>query len=60
MFLGNTLVSFDTRNSKTKDVSQFDLCPKSDQHEFSFNNLHTLSRGKVMRINKMITKGERL
>ena len=25
MFLGNTLVSFETRNSKTKDVSQFDL-----------------------------------
>ena len=29
--------------------------PNSDQHQFSPNNIHTLSRDKVMRINKMIT-----
>ena len=28
--------------------------PNSDQHQFSPNNIHTMSRGKVMRINKMI------
>ena len=32
------------------------LSAKSDQHQFSPNNIHTLSRDKVMRINKMITK----
>ena len=31
------------------------LSPKSDQHQFSPNNIHTLSRKKVRRINKMIT-----
>ena len=30
------------------------LSPNSDQHQFSPNNIHTLSRDKVMRINKMI------
>ena len=29
--------------------------PNNDQQQFSPNNIHTLSRGKVMRINKMIT-----
>ena len=29
-----------------------------DQHQFSPNNIHTLSREKVMRIAKMITKEE--
>ena len=29
--------------------------PNSDQHQFSPNDIHTLSRDKVMRINKMIT-----
>ena len=31
------------------------LSPNSDQDQFSPNNIHTLSRDKVMRINKMIT-----
>ena len=31
------------------------LSPNSDQHQFSPNNIHTLSRDWVMRINKMIT-----
>ena len=30
------------------------LSPNSDQQQFSPNNVHTLSRDKVMRINKMI------
>ena len=29
-----------------------------DQKQFSPNNIHTLSRDKVTRINKMITKGK--
>ena len=32
------------------------LSPNSDQHQFSPNDIHTLSRDKVMTINKMITK----
>ena len=32
------------------------LSPNSDQHQFPPNNIHTLSRNKVMRINEMITK----
>ena len=31
------------------------LSPNSDQHQFSPNNIHRLSRDKVVRINKMIT-----
>ena len=31
------------------------LSANSDQHQFSSNDIHTLSKGKVMRINKMIT-----
>ena len=30
------------------------LSPSSDQQQFSPDNIHTLSRDKVMRINKMI------
>ena len=30
------------------------LSPNSDQQQFSPNNIHTLSRDKVMRINKII------
>ena len=30
------------------------LSPNSDQHQFSPNNIHTLSRDKVMRINRII------
>ena len=29
--------------------------PNSDQHQFSPNNIHTMSRDLVMRINKLIT-----
>ena len=32
------------------------LSPNGDQHIFSPNDIHTLSRDKVMRIHKMITK----
>ena len=32
------------------------LSPNGDQHQFPPNNIHTLSREKVMRIAKMITK----
>ena len=32
------------------------LSPNIDQHQFSPNNIHTLSRAKVMRINQMITR----
>ena len=32
------------------------LSPNSDQHQFSPDNIRTLSRDMVMRINKMITK----
>ena len=31
------------------------LSPNGDQHQFSPNDIHTLSRDYVMRINKMIT-----
>ena len=34
--------------------------PNSDQHEFSPNNIHMLSREMVMRINQMITKEKML
>ena len=36
------------------------LSPNGDQHQFSPNNIHTLSRDKVMRIYKMINKGKML
>ena len=32
------------------------LSPNGDQHQFSPENIHTLSKEKVMRINNMITK----
>ena len=32
--------------------------PKSDRHQFSPNNIHTMSRDKVLRINKMIISGK--
>ena len=31
------------------------LSPNGDQHQFSPNNIHTLSRDTVMRINEIIT-----
>ena len=36
------------------------LSSNSDQQQFSLNNIHTMSRGKVMRINKMIAEGKML
>ena len=36
------------------------LHPKSDQHQFSPNNISRSSRVKVMRITKLITKGKML
>ena len=32
------------------------LSPNNDQHQFSPNNIHRLSRAKSMRINELITK----
>ena len=32
------------------------LGANSEQHQFSPNNINTMSRDKVVRINKMITK----
>ena len=40
-------------------VSFYPSSSKSDQHEFS-RNINTLSKEKVMRINKMITLGKML
>ena len=34
------------------------LSPKSDQNQFSPNNIDTSSKEMVMRINKMINKGK--
>ena len=34
--------------------------PKSDQHQFSPNNISRLSRVKIMRITKLMTKGRML
>ena len=34
----------------------YPLSPDSDQHQFSPNDTHSLSRDQVMRINKIITK----
>ena len=36
------------------------LSPDGDQHQFSPNDIRTLSRDKVMRINEMITKEKML
>ena len=36
------------------------LSPNSDQHQFSPNDIHTLAREKVMRINEMLTKEKML
>ena len=36
------------------------LSPNTDQHQFSPNNIHRLSRDKGVRINIMITKGKML
>ena len=36
------------------------LSPNGDQDQFSPNDIHTLSRDKVMRINEMISKEKML
>ena len=36
------------------------VSPNSDNHQFSFNNIHTLSREIVTRINQMITREKML
>ena len=36
------------------------VSPNGDQDQFSLNDVHTLSRDKVMRINEMITKEKML
>ena len=50
-----TILSTD---SKVRIISYSVINPlssNSDQHQFSPNDTHTVSRDKVMRINKMIT-----
>ena len=51
----------DTSVPKQPSKSINPLSPKSDQHQFSPNNIHTLSREMVKRIiNQMITNGKML
>ena len=51
----------DTSVPKQLSKSINPLSPKSDQHQFSPNNIHTLSREMVERIiNEMITNGKML
>ena len=38
--------------------SDWSLSPKSDQHEFSLNNIKTSSIEKVRRSNKLMNKGD--
>ena len=38
--------------------SGWSLSPKSDQHEFSLNNIKTLSKENVRRSSKLMNKGE--
>ena len=45
-------------NDKKSSVNR--LSPKSDQHQFSPNNINTWSREKGMRTDEMINKGEKL
>ena len=51
-----------TNSYKAQDlnlkVSSYPSSSKSDQHEFSSRNINTLSKEKVMGINKMITLGK--
>ena len=48
------------RSLNTVDNVLNPLGPKSDQHQFSPNNISRSSRVKVMRITKFITKGRML
>ena len=45
-------------HTRNQGINPFD--PKSDQHQFSPNNISRSSRVKVMRITKLITKGKML
>ena len=53
-----THISQKQRESSWIETSLNPLSANSNQKQFSPNNIHTLSRGMVMRINKMITKGK--
>ena len=52
------LVSVVTKNTSGQLWWINPFSPSGDQHQFSPDNIHTLSRAKVMRINKMITNEE--
>ena len=47
-------------NKYNKNTFLNSLGPKSDQHQFSANNISRSSRVKVMRITKLTTKGRSL
>ena len=53
-----THISQNQRESSSTETSLNPLSVNSDKKQFSPNNIHTLSRGMVMRINNMITKGK--
>ena len=50
----------DHLNPKVPNFLVNPLSPNSDQDQFSPNDIHTLSRDKVMRITEMITKEKML
>ena len=54
-FSENTVVLLVTGWNIIKSARLNPLSPNGDQHQFSPNDIHTLSRDYVMRINKMIT-----
>ena len=49
-----------TLSLKTMKVQINPLSPSGDQHQFSRNDIHTLSRDKAMRITEMTTKDKML
>ena len=53
-----TRISQNQRESSSTETSLNPLSANSDKKQFSPNNIHKLSRGMVMRSNKMITKGK--
>ena len=53
-----THISQNQRESSSTETSLNPLSANRNKKQFSPNNIHTLSRGMVMRINKMITKGK--
>ena len=59
-FGGTLETSVLKRSLNTVDNVLNPLGPKSDQHQFSPNNISRSSRVKVMRITKFITKGRML